>query len=423
MKPKIFALLALLLLLPAVHVLAEAVSFEQTVAGLKSAKADARVRAVEMLRDAAYPEAAVPLAGVITDPADDVRLSAIAAELNIFLAEKVSSKKRVAFVIERRGKIAADAAFSAGRSVVGTRIVPRDVPLALAAAMNGENPRVSFEAVYAFGTLAPEVAGPDRPAVLRAAAPHLAALLGSLDDEMRLAALRVAARVYEHRVGDEPADQTLGDAIIAMLNDGNADVRASAMLALGVMRYDRGVQALGDLLAYYRKGDAFERVFDALARIGSPGSVGVFEERLSSREAPLKAMAIEGLARVGDPAAMAKIEAATTAERNESVLLARAFAAATLAEGPIDPLVDALARPKLHDQAIAYLIELAPGRARLFAQGTHDPDPRVRADIVDLLGIAGDRSALPAVEPMTSDADPQVARAAARAVARLRAAA
>jgi HEAT repeat protein len=49
-----------------------------------------------------------------------------------------------------------------------------------------------------------------------------------------------------------------------------------------------------------------------------------------------------------------------------------------------------------------------------------DPDPRIRADIVDVLGFTDDSAALPIVEPLIKDQDPQVALAAERAAARLR---
>jgi hypothetical protein len=50
-----------------------------------------------------------------------------------------------------------------------------------------------------------------------------------------------------------------------------------------------------------------------------------------------------------------------------------------------------------------------------------DPDERIRGDVVDALGLGGDPAALGLVEPLTHDRDPQVARAAERAAARLRA--
>ena len=49
-----------------------------------------------------------------------------------------------------------------------------------------------------------------------------------------------------------------------------------------------------------------------------------------------------------------------------------------------------------------------------------DPDPRVRADVVDVLGLTRNPAVLPLAEAMAKDADQQVARAAERAVARLR---
>ena len=57
-----------------------------------------------------------------------------------------------------------------------------------------------------------------------------------------------------------------------------------------------------------------------------------------------------------------------------------------------------------------------------FSVATHlqDPDARLRQDVVELLGVSGDPGALPLVEPLLKDREPQVARAAERAVARLR---
>ena len=55
------------------------VSFEQAARDLSSGDPDTRLRAALLLRDAAYPEAALPLARAIGDAQDDVQLAAIAA--------------------------------------------------------------------------------------------------------------------------------------------------------------------------------------------------------------------------------------------------------------------------------------------------------------------------------------------------------
>ena len=412
-----FVIAACMLSLPAVS--AAQISFEQAVADLKNPSAEARLHAVTTIRDAGYPEAAVPLADVIADADNDVQLAAIAAELNIFIASKVTSSRRVALVVEVRNKGGAAAAFSAGRSVVGPRVVPLAVATALHRATHDDSPQVALEAAYAFGTLAPEVSAADRPELLRSAAPDLAPLFGASDSAMRLAALRVVVRVYARRSTDAPADETLGDAVIGALNDRNTDVRTAAMDALGAMRYERATQGLTDLFQFYKHGSLAESALSALARIGNPSSSALFVSQLSGGTPMLKTAAIEGLARIGDASKKGDIEKAIEGERNDAVLLAATFAVASVSKGPIEPIVDALAHPKLHDQAFNYLVELAPGRSRTFGQGTQDPDAGVRTDVADILGLAGDPAARPMVEAMKQDRDAGVVRAAERARVRL----
>ena len=77
------AIVALALALP----VRAQMTFEQALRDLTSTDAGMRRRAAQMLKEAAYPEAAVPLAALVTDPDDDVQLQAIAGEINIFRAE------------------------------------------------------------------------------------------------------------------------------------------------------------------------------------------------------------------------------------------------------------------------------------------------------------------------------------------------
>jgi HEAT repeat protein len=387
---------------------------------LSSPDANVRFRSVQMLKEAAYPEAALPLVPLIADRHDQVQLEAIAAELNIFLAEKIVPRKRVGLVIEVRNAVMAEPLFSSGPLVIGARPVPGAVLTALRTASRDDNRRVGLEALYAFGVLAVEPGGAARRELLRVTGADVAALIGAVDPALRYAALRVLGRVFAKRAGDPPIETTVGDAIVGALNDRDDAVKAAAMHALGEMRYDRGVQALTDLFQYHANGPLAEAALDALARIAHPGSVPLFATVLSSRTPSLKGIAIEGLARIGDAQQLPAIESALAGERSEPTLLTGRFAAAMLSNGPIDPIAEALARPKLRDQAKQYLIELAAGRTELFSRLLQDPTSHIRADVVDALALGGDLSAMPVVEPLTSDPDPQVARAAERAVARLR---
>jgi HEAT repeat protein len=413
--------LAVLALAGCLSTVAAQVPFEQATRDLSSPDAGTRLRAARMLKDSAYPEAAVPLAALVTDPREDVQFEAIWGELNIFLAQKVIQKKRIGLVIEVRDRIAAEAVFSAGPSALNGNPVPHEVLVALGAAGRGNNPRVKLEALYALGALAGDSSASGKGELLAASGPELAGMLGAADPALRLAAARVIGRLFARRQGDAAPGENVGDAVITALNDSDRDVRAAAMDALGAMRYERAVQALNEMFQYYSRGPIGQSALDALAHIGHASSMPLFTVQLAGKNAALKAIAIEGLARIGDRGAASQIEASLARERDDAVLLAANFAAVIFSTGSIDAIADALAKPRLRQQAMRYLIELAPGRSRAFVGLAQDPVARVRADAADVLGLSGDAAALPILEPMIQDRDPQVVRSAERAVARLRA--
>ncbi len=401
---------------------AQEVTFEGTVAQLGSNDPKVRLRAVQLLKAAAYPEAAVPLAAMITDPEDEVQLDAIAAELNIFLAEKITPTKRVGLIVEVRGRIAAEPLFSRGPSVFGPARVPLQVPMALASAAIDKTPRVAVEALYAFGALAGEVNGADRATLLAQAGPILAGMMGAPDPVVRVGALRVVGRVYARRPGDRALEETVGDAVISALNDREDAIRETAMWALGTMKYERSVQALTELFQYFRKGPLAERALDALARIGHEASLSQLVEQMNGKNATFKLIGIEGIARSGDRSRAEAVQVVVRGQRNDAILLSGHFANVLLSDGSVDTIVDSLTRSNLRDQAFQYVLELAFGRASAFGRHLQDPDERIRVDLLDALGLSGDTGALPVVEPLAQDTNPEIARAAQRAVARLRAA-
>jgi HEAT repeat protein len=428
---KASGLLALALLLPNpadLHdprdlpdlVVAPQVSFNETTRDLTSPDAATRLRAVQRLQEAALSEAALPLAPLVNDPKDEVQLAAIAAELNIFLAEPIVPRRRVGFVVEVRNPIVAEAAFASGPFALGTRTVPVEVLAAMRTGAHDENPRVALEALYAFGVLAAPLSGATRHDLLSATGPEIVPLIGASDPSLRYGAARVIGRVYEKRAQDAPIEEATGDALITALNDDDRAVKAAAMQALGAMRYERSVQALTDLHAFYGTSELAAPALDALAHLAHSSSATVLTTALGSKSVPLRTIAIEGLGRLGDPSKLAAIQAAVDTDRSDAVTLAGAYASARLANQPIVRIADALTKDRLRTQARGYLIELLPGRVASVTGHVQDPNARVRLDVVELLGVSGDPAALPLVEQALKDRDPQVARAAERAVARLR---
>jgi HEAT repeat protein len=398
------------------------VPVDGAIRDLRSTDTRVRLNAVRLLKDAAPVEAAMPLVPLIADSEDEIQYEAIGAELNIFLAEKAVSKRRVGLVFEVRNRVLAEGVFSAGPLALGVHPVPNPLLSALLAAVPDDNAYIGIEALYAFGTLAVDAAGTARRELLRAAAPEFAAFVGASEPEQRIAALRVAGRVFGRRADDLPVDETLGDAIVLALNDRDPLVRTEARAALGAMRYERAIQALTELLQHFRSGAVADELLDALARIGHGASRPLMIAALDTGSAARKRSAIEGLARMDDGQALQVIEKSLGSDRSESLLLARAFASVRLGKGSLEEIVNALKRGRLRDQALGYLIELAPGRTAAFGRFAQDPDPTIRTDIADVLGLSRDPAALGIVEPATRDSDPRVAGAAARAVARLGAA-
>jgi len=310
------------------------VSFEQATRDLASPDASARLKAAQMMKQAGYPEAAIPLAALVTDPTDEVQLEAIAAELNIFLEERVVPRKRIGFVIEVRNHVLAESAFSSGPLAIGAKPVPSEVLTALRTASRDEQPRVALEAIYAFGVLAVEPSGQARRELLHTSGPALAALLGVPDPAMRFAAVRVVGRVFAPRVHDSPIEESLGDAVITALNDPDRAVKSAAMESLGLLRYARGVQALTELFQYYGKGEPAEAALDAIARVADGASAPLFASQLTAKSAALRGIAAEGLARLGDASQLPAIQAALASERGDSLLLTGAFASAMLSNVP-----------------------------------------------------------------------------------------
>ena len=196
------------------------------------------------------------------------------------------------------------------------------------------------------------------------------------------------------------------------------------MQALGAMRYDRAVQGLIDLFQYRGKGDLAESALDAIAHIAHPSSVPLLVAQLGSKDATLKGIAAEGLARVGDRGQLADLQTALGYRYATPASSLRAALRQRCCQRRAPrALLGSSRRSRIQGCAsrrAGTSIEAAPGRTQAFARYLQDPDPLVRTTLVDALGLSDDTAAIALVQPMASDPDVQVARAVERALARLR---
>jgi len=361
---------------------AQQYTFDQVAAGLKHQDAATRLRAIQILKDADYPEAAGPIGDVLGDSDDRVQMAAIDAERTLFTLRPVARRKRVGFIIERRSTVAGDAA--EGQLALKPRRVPPQVLAGLVIALSDSNPRVRAEAIGLAALLAPA-----------------ACSRGSADR------------------GQCPL---VGNALVENINSREAAIRRAAMHALGRLRYANAVQALLDQYSYYQKGPDAQAAIEALAGIGNVAAVSTFEELVTSPNADLRRFAVEGLARAGHRDAVPTLQQMGQSERSSDVLVALHFANLALgAPGSSASHLVAEARDaRLRSLAVQYLLDLAPSMAPTLAELLRSQDADERRLIADVLGFSGNPAVVSALTAVLKDSDPDVALAAERALERLK---
>ena len=378
--------------------------FEDVVRYLGSPDPKLRVEAMRTLALTAHPDAIGPIARLAADPVDAIQLEALETLLRFYLSEVPTGTKRVAGVFETGRKDPGEAAFAIGPYQLLPRAVPEALKDGLAKAMRDDQARVRREATWTLGAIVPPPAG-------GAAEASLAANLRDPDESVRAAAARVAGAVRA---------ASLGDALVAAMNDPREDVQLAAMRALGDIGEKRASRALRERFVHDQRGPGAEAALDGLARLADPASQPVFFEQVGSKDADLRRAAFEGLARLGDVAAIRAVEARTEGERDRTVRLARAFALARDAGRGLPELTAALGDDRRAEQVMAYLVELGRPHVKALLPKLADPDVPTRGRVVQVFGIVGGPDALQALEPTTRDPDPVVARAAEHAIARIR---
>ena len=383
---------------------AQQARYDDVVRNLRNPDPKVRVSAIRLLRESKYPEAVAPLAALVTDPVDQVQLEAIGAELSYFLVEDIPEKKHVGLFVERRTQAQAAAAFALGPLAVWPRPVPPELVRSLLEAVDDANQKVRVEAIYALGTIV-------HPPLSADATPQLIKALDHYDPAIRAAAARVIGRL---------GVTAAGDALIKAMNDSNSGVRFAAMRALGAVHDASAVQALTEQFTFYDKGDGAAAALDALARIADPSSVPLFNARLSDKDPDRRRAAAEGLGRTGDKSSESALQVGAGNDTDPSARAAMAFALQKLGQHYISRLVEFMTSSRTAPQVGDYLVELGPSVIPALVPLLHDPSPAIRGNVAQVLGALGGPAAVAAIEPLTHDADRDVAQAATRALQRVK---
>ncbi len=383
---------------------AQPARFEDVVRNLRNPDPKIRLNAVRLLREAKHPEAVTPMAALVTDPIDEIQIEAILAELSFFLVDDVPSRKRVALVVEVRNAGGAPAAFDLGPLAAWPRPAPPELIRGLLQAIDDEHPRVRLEAVYALGSVV-------RPPLDAQWVPQLVKALDHYDPAIRTGAARVAGRLQV---------KAAGEVLIKALNDSSTPVRYAAMRALGALGEELAIVALTEQFNFYARGEGAWSALEALGRIGHASSVPLFKARLADKDPFLRRAAAEGLGRSGDTSEIPALEVGAANDGSEMASAAMAFALQKLGRSHIPGLVEFMKSAKMAPQIGEYLIELGPSIAPLLVTHLQDPRPAIRGNVALVLGALGGEEARTALEALAQDRDRDVARAASRAIERIK---
>ena len=382
---------------------AQPASYQDVVRNLRNPDPKVRVSAIRLLRESRYPQAAGPIAPLVTDPVTQVQLQAIAAELSFFLVEPIPERKKVAFLVEVRNPGPAVTAFELGPLAVWPHPVPPELVRGLLEAVDDEDKKVRTEAIYTLGTIV-------RPPLAEDAVPQLVKALDHYDPAIRAAAARVAGRLDV---------KALADALIKAVNDSNSDVRFAAMRALGAIGEDRAVEALTEQFHFYAKGEGAASALDALARIADPSSVPLFKSQLSSKDPFLRRAAADGLGRTGDTSETSALQMTAGNDSSAMVRAAAAFALQKLGQHYIPRLVEFMTSARMAPQIAEYLVELGPPVVPELLPHLQDSNTAIRANVAQVLGVLGGPAATAALQALATDRDRVVSQAATRAIERM----
>jgi HEAT repeat protein len=403
----------------------QAQSFEDEIANLKSPTPRTRQRAARTLGQSRRSAAVAPLSALVRDPEPDVRLEVVLAlrELRDLSAvpalvtslqdgdPKIRENAIGALVelySERERRGAVDRFLQTFSDEFNRPSVPPYTTVdpavfqGLAGTLRDEETGLRAESAQALGILG--------------GGPVTADLVAALQDPE--SNVRGAAATALAKVGDAED----GRALIPLLADESSQVRNRSIEAIGLLGVTDAGPALRELFEQHRRRALGTRVLSALTLTGDPNQADLYRELLESTDPERRRMAVEGLARISDPAVLPGFKKDFQREGNIDVRLAYNFAIVLLGDRAfLDSIVLALsASGGRGDRARGYLIELGPDFTVDLYPYLGDQDAGVRASLADVLGELGDPAAVERLTPLLNDPNSAVADAANRAIQRLR---
>lgn len=224
-------------------------------------------------------------------------------------------------------------------------------------------------------------------------------------------------------------DRSAGDRVAFLIRDLDEKVQLAAIETAGILTSREAVTHLQRVLEDPRSKKVRRAAVTALARIADPASRPSFLGFTSDKDDDVRASAIEGLGRLANAQDRAMLDQAWSADQKTPVRLATAFAlvrAGQLDAGNFTPLgflVNNLNQRAWRGVAQPYLAELArlaPQRAALVRTLGSASTAEEKIGLAQALAGSAGADAAQAMEQLSKDPDPAVAKEALRALRILR---
>jgi HEAT repeat protein len=224
-------------------------------------------------------------------------------------------------------------------------------------------------------------------------------------------------------------DQSAAPRFSFLLRDLDSKVQVAAIETAGLLQNREAVPELREVLRRARDSKVKRAALTAIAMLPSEESRPLYAQHLRDKDEKVRGAAAEGFARLRKPEDLPMLEKAWQEEGKTSPRLSLAFAQVMLGKteisefSPLQYLINTLNSASYKGEAAPLLVELAR-------------DPRVRGSlyrplqtgtraekigISGVLAASGDQSSVAELEKRTHDSDPEVSKAALRAMRTLQA--
>jgi HEAT repeat protein len=228
-----------------------------------------------------------------------------------------------------------------------------------------------------------------------------------------------------YKIGDREA----GNAVAPFVKDPEKAVHDEAIFTVGRLRvkkavpdmkelYESGIQESKKILGLVPitgKDDLLKKLYESMAYVGDPSCKDLFLAGLEDERAFYRRYGAEGIGRMGDKSEVTRIATAYLREKDGEAKLGMSFALYRL--GRDEHLLE-LAQDG--DQGSDYLLELDSSEVPKLYPYLKSEKDSVKIRILNVIGLRGDRTALPVVEGFMGHKNADVVSAANLAVRRLR---